>query len=124
MTTPETYTRHRASADRLIARYGGGAVLVRSVTTGGGPSDPSGGSTTETEYPVTYIETGYQVGLQDGTAIQAGDVLGVMAVPAGIVPKPIDKLKIGGVVHTLMDLRPVQPSPDAPVLQFAFQARR
>ena len=123
MTGPETYARHRAAADRLIARYGGGAELLRTETTGGGPSDPTGGTTTTTAYPVQFMETGYQLGNLDGTFIQSGDVLGVMAVPATITPALTDKLRLRGRDFTLVDLQPVQPSPDAPVLQFAIQAR-
>lgn len=122
MTTPETYARHRATADRLIARYGGAAVLVRRGEGGGDPWNPEPGP--DELYPVTYVETGYQVGLHDGTLIQTGDVLGVMAVPDGVTPRPVDRLRIGGVDHSLADVKPVQPSPDAPVLQFSFQARR
>tara|TARA_R100000935_G_scaffold55922_1_gene86528 strand:- start:6816 stop:7184 length:369 start_codon:yes stop_codon:yes gene_type:complete len=122
MIRPETYTRHRETADRLIARYGGGAVLVQKGELTGPSYDPVQGPDVET--PVRYIETGYQVGLHDGTLIQTGDVLGVMAVPISVTPLPVDKLRIDGLDHSLFDVRPIQPSPDAPVVQFSFQARR
>jgi hypothetical protein len=122
VTTRETYTRHLATADRLIARYGGGAVLLKKGPLTGPSYDLIYGP--DIEVPVTYVEIGYQVGLQDAALILTGDLLGVMAVPAGATPQPADRLKIGDAVHTLVDVKPLQPSPDAPVLQFSFQARQ
>ena len=125
MTTPETYARHRATADRLIARYGGGAVLVR-MEGGAEPQNPwdPPGDATPVAYPVQFIETGYQLDYQAGTLIQAGDVLGVIAAPASITPLLSDTFRHKGMDYTIVDLKPVQPSPDALVLQFAIQARR
>ena len=126
MITPETYTRHRATADRLIGRYGGAAVLVRIVRGTIDPDQPWIPVTdVEVLTPVSYIETGYQVGLHDGTLIQSGDVLGVMAVPATVTPTvAVDRLRVGGADYLLLDVKPIQPAPGAAVLQFAFQARR
>lgn len=124
MVTPDTYTRHRATADRLIARYGGAAALVRIVPGTPDPSQPWIPVTDEEVLtPITYVETGYEVGLHDGTLIHSGDILGVMAVPAGIIPTvAVDRLRVGGADYLLLDVKPVQPG--AVVLQFAFQARR
>ena len=124
MITPETYTRHRATADRLIGRYGGAAVLVRIVR--GVQVNPwdDPPEAEEVAYSVQFIETGYQFDNLDGTLIQSGDVLGIIAVPANITPNLTDTFRLRGHDYTLIDLKPVQPSPGAVVLQFAIHARR
>ncbi len=125
MLASETYERHRATADRLIARYGGGAELVRieGGTPPQNPWDPPGDQQ-EVLYSVQFIETGYAIDHMAGTLIQTGDVIGVIAVPASITPALTDKLRLRGQDFHIMDVKPVQPAPGAPVLQFAIQARR
>lgn len=125
MLTSETYERHRATADRLIARYGGGCSLVR-IEGGEIPQNPwdPPGDQQEVLYPVQFIETGYAIDHQAGTLIQTGDVVGVIAVPATITPALTDRLRLRGHDFSIMDVKPVQPAPGALVLQFAIQARR
>ena len=119
---PETYQRHRSTADRLITRYGGTAVLLQRGEQTGPDYAPEYGPDIET--PVTYIETGYDITLHPDTAIQAGDVVGVMAVPSDVTPRPTDSLIVDGLEYRFMEMTPVQPSHDARVILFKFQARR
>jgi hypothetical protein len=123
MATPETYTRHRATADRLLTRYGGAATLVQEaegetydVETGTYIRDP------DLEYATQFIATAYDETLHEGFLVMPGDVLGIMAVPtSNPTPKPADKLKLSGVVHLIIGIKTVQPA--ATVLQYAVQAR-
>ena len=118
------HTRHQSTATRLITRYGGAAALVRME--GGVQVNPWDDPPDEAEvaYSVQFIETGYQFDNLDGTLIQSGDVLGIIAVPASITPNLTDTFRLRGHDYTLIDLKPVQPSPGAVVLQFAIHARR
>lgn len=117
---PETYQRHRRTADRLIAKYGRDAYLVREGEPGGEPWDPQPG--VDELFPIQFVETGYQVGLHTDTLIERGDLLGMMAVPADVTPELSDRLRVDGVDHSLVDLKPIRPGESA--LAFAFQARR
>ena len=115
--------RMRRHADRLIATHGGPAAIIRME--GSEPQYPwdPPGEPAEVAYPVRYIETGYQAGYHDQTLIAAGDVLGIMAVPATITPKPLDVLRIGAVEYRVQDVKPMQPDSSGAVICFSFQAR-
>ena len=60
--------------------------------------------------------------MHDGTLSQAGDKLGVINVPADVVPKPFDILRIAGTDYTLQDVQPIEPG-DV-LFQYAVQGRR
>lgn len=116
--------RAKALADRLCRDHGGAAELVRTTVGdgSGNPWDPL--PTIDELHPVSYIETGYQVGLHDAELVQSGDLIGVLAVPADIVPKPIDRLRVPGRsgAFTLLDLKPLTTNGGA-VICYSFQAR-
>lgn len=118
-------TRARSTADRLFARYGGAMSPVRleGGTPPQNPWDPPG-EQEQVLYPVQIIETGYQQDYHAGTLIQAGDRLGMMAVPASVTPVLSDRLRIDGDDYMLLELRPVQPAPDGETVAYAYQARR
>jgi len=115
-------TRARAIADRLIARHGGAAVLVRTEGGPQNPWDPPGGG--DVLYPVTIIEAVYQRDYHPDGLIQAGDKLGTMAVPATVTPELSDRLRLDGVDFNIMELTAIQPAPDGVVVAFGFVARR
>ena len=53
--------------------FGQLGAVRRTVTTGGGPSDPTGGSTTVTDYPARFALLPVEQKDIDGTFIKAGD---------------------------------------------------
>ncbi len=72
MSTP--YTRGAALADRILGSdKGETGAIRRTVTTGGGPSDPSGGTSTTTDYPCRLAAFPVDQRDIDGTFIKAGD---------------------------------------------------
>ena len=121
MAQVAVFERAKRASTRLLSRHGKEADIVRIEVTGGGPSDPDGGEETEILHPVAFIETGYQVGLHDGTLIQAGDKLGVINVPPDVTPVPFDILRLAGKDYTLIDVKPVEPG-DV-LFQYAVQGR-
>ena len=115
--------RAKSAADRILARYGGEAELVRLESTPEPVNpwdDPS--ETVEVVLPVQTIESGYSIDHVGNTLIQAGDVMVVIASEAQ--PALTDKLRLRGRDHTIIDIKPVQPAPGGPVAHYAIHARR
>lgn len=110
------YSRLRATADRLIARFGVEAVLVRA------------GGIDETTYPVVHlpetrepcvvIRDTYSAVERSGTLIEEGDVKLLIAVTQ-VPPTTADRLEVQGVTYALQSVEPVQPGP----VVLLYQAR-
>lgn len=117
------FNRAKSAADRILARYGGQAELVRIESTSEpqSPWDPPS-QTVEVMHPVQTIETGYSIDHMNGALIQAGDVMVVIA--SDIEPLLSDTLRLRGRVHMIVDIKPVQPAPGGPVAHYAIHARR
>ena len=115
------YTRSKASADRLITRFGQSATLRRPSTTGAAynptPGDPD-------NHPVTVVTLDYSTSEIDGTRILATDRRVLMAKRSlAIEPTSSDKLVIGGVSYSIIP--PVKPlSPGGVVVLYELQARK
>ena len=112
------YSRPRATAERLIAKFGQAATLRRTVS-GGTPYDP----TTDTVgYPCTIVVQSYADALIDGTRIKRGDKK-VMVSTKGLTIEPTtsDALVIGGVSHELAMVKPMAPG--GTVVLWEVQAR-
>lgn len=68
------YTRGAALADRILGSdKGETGAIRRTVVAGGGPSSPTGGTTTVTEYPCRLAAFPVDQKDIDGTFIKAGD---------------------------------------------------
>ena len=118
-----TLNRAKSAADRILARYGGEAELVRLESTPEPVNpwdDPS--ETVEVVLPVQTIETGYSIDHMNGTLIQAGDVMVVIA--SDVEPLLSDTLRLRGRGFMIVDIKPVQPAPGGPVAHYAIHARR
>ena len=112
------YTRALETADRLIARYGQDAALIR--LTGTPPVNPwDDPSQIEETLLVKFIETGLTEDLQGSTLIQAGDVVGL--IESGFQPRLTDKFMLRGVIYSLIDVQPMQPG--GPLLATRIVAR-
>ncbi len=104
----ELYGRHQNRLDRLLSVYGGDADIVRSVNTGT-EFDPVW---VDTEYPVTFLETGYTREERGGDLVPVSGIAGHIKVDASIVPVISDNLKVSGVTYSITSIVGVHPSPD------------
>lgn len=111
--------RAKATSERLIARHGGAAVLVREGSPPVNPWDPPAGE--PDEIPVTFLEGGFEIDLINGTLVQAGDVLGVMG--GNTAPLISDRLQWRGRDHVLVGIHPIQPDGDGPPVHWRLHAR-
>lgn len=113
------YSRPRATAERMIARYGQSAAIRR--TTRSGPEfDPI---TTFADFACKAVALEYSNREIDGTRIRAGDAK-VFISTAGltIAPSESDALVIGGVTHEIVVVKPLSPA--GVVVFYEVQARR
>lgn len=113
------YGRSRATAERLIKRFGQSAVLRRStVGAGHNPSAP-----TQTDYAVQIMVSEYAVYHRDGTVIKAGDKKVIVSTEGlSVEPVTTDKLLIESVVHSVVAVDKLSPGGTA--VMFTLQCRR
>lgn len=109
------YSNLKATADRLIARFGKPATLI-SFTSSGPDFDPV---ITETETAITLVETGYSLTNRNESLVQAGDK--IWLVQAAAAPSLSDKIELDGTRYNMVDIQPVAPG--ATTLLFEVQAR-
>jgi hypothetical protein len=116
------YGRSKATADRLIARFGQAAVLRRPGAPSGPVYDPTPGE--PTDYACTIVVLAYDNREIDGTRILSTDKKVLLSKGSlAIEPALSDKLVIGGTEHAIVD--PIQPlSPGGVVVLYQVQARR
>lgn len=118
------YDRTKATATRLITRYGQTAVLKHSNTSGPAYDPVISGPVT---HNVTIVVTGYS-----NYEIGQGRVLAsdkkVMMAATGVEPQYTDKLAIGGVDHSIIGpdegngIKPLAPG--GVVVMYELQCRR
>lgn len=113
------YLRPRATAERLIKRYGQRAQLRRS-TSSGPEFDPI---VTLANHDCRIAILAYEEKQIDGTRIRASDKLVYMSTEKlTIEPTESDALVIGGIVHEIVTVKPLSPA-DV-VMFYEVQARR
>lgn len=113
------YARSKATADRLIARFGQSATLRRQTNTGTSYQP----TITTTDYACTIVVLDYDLREIDGARVLATDKKVLLAKGSlAIEPTTADKLLIGGVAHSLIDVRPLSPA--GTVVLYQLQARR
>jgi nucleoside-diphosphate-sugar epimerase len=115
------YANSRATAERLLARFGQVGAIER-VTPGGGPAHNPGPSTT-TSYPATLVALDYSDRERDGTLIQTGDRK-VLISTAGlsITPTSADRIVIQGSRFEIVNLNPLDPA--GTVVMWQVQVRQ
>ena len=103
------YARPRATAERLVTRFGMAMVLIRTTV---GEYDPSTGEleTTAAEYDATGVKLDYEQKDIDGTLVKEGDQRVLMAPSLAISPQTNDQLEIGTVTWTVVASRPLNPA--------------
>ncbi|MAW87167.1 MAG: hypothetical protein CMJ42_11615 [Phyllobacteriaceae bacterium] len=95
-----------ASANRVIARYGRAAKLLRETVTGGDEWDPE---TTTAEHDVTVALVDFTADERSGTVIAETDRKAILSV-AGLTidPKPSDRLQVDGVTYVVAAVHKVE----------------
>jgi hypothetical protein len=114
------YAEAKADADEMIAEFGQTGKLRRPTTTG--PAyDPTEGS--PSDKACTFVVLGYTNREIDGSRVLASDKKVLLAKGSlAIEPTTSDKLLIGGVVHSIVDVSPL--SPGGTVVFYEMQVRR
>lgn len=113
------YTRSRATAERLIAKFGAAATLTRKTVTGEG-YDPS---ISTTDHAVTAVAVAYEVGEIDGVRVLASDRKVLVSTKGlEVEPQPGDVLTISGAAHAVVSVKPLAPG--GVVVMWEAQARK
>lgn len=113
------YSRARATAERLIAKFGQ-AGAVKRIT----PPDPVyGGDPVVTSYPATLVPMAYEARYIDGTVIQTGDMqIYISAVGLPIEPTVGDVVTVNGADYAIIKGDPNKYDGVTPVV-FIVQGR-
>jgi len=109
------YSQIKATADRLINRFGKDAVLVTTTTTG--PAfDPT---VTEVTTDIILAEIGYSLTNRNESLVQAGDKVWLVQADAEV---PLDaKIRLDGTDYSMVDVQPLNPG--GTVLLYEVQGR-
>lgn len=101
------YARARATAERLISKFGTTGAIRRTVQSG--PSyDPV---LTDTDYPCTLVILEIDISKVDGTLIQQGDRMVYVSTQGLTIEVTVsDKLVIAGKEHVIKQCRPLSPA--------------
>ena len=93
------YTRTRATAERLIARFGQAGIIRRMVKSG-----PEWDPTIEpTDYPCTLVEAEFSIGMVNGSTVLSSDKrMYVSTQGLAIEPTITDQVVIGTDVLTIV----------------------
>ena len=113
------YTRTRATAERLIARFGQTGTLRRTVS----DSDPFNPTQTTTDYSCTFAVLDYAQKDVDGTLIKQTDQMVYLSTSGlSVTPTTTDRLVAGGAVLTVVNVKPLSPA--GTVVFYELQVRR
>lgn len=101
------YARSRATAERLIAKFGTTGTIRRTVQSG--PSYDL--VLTDTDYPCTLVTLEIDISKVDGTLIQQGDRMVYVSTQGLTIEVTVsDKLVIAGKEHVIKQCRPLSPA--------------
>tara|TARA_R100001369_G_scaffold86440_1_gene120952 strand:- start:542 stop:898 length:357 start_codon:yes stop_codon:yes gene_type:complete len=114
------YDAKARKAKQMLTKRGQAAQVARSVTSGGGPSDPSGGSTTTTRYDVRLAVFPIEIERIDGTNIFSGDYR-LICSTAEVELKLSDKIECSEGTLTIADLG--RFAPDGTIIFYDMVAR-
>lgn len=112
--------RMQSLATRLLDKYGSTVTLVRA---GGKVWDPVLGENVwqpEAEIPLTAVPVPVNVGLVNGTTIQAGDM--VVRADYSVLPKIEDKVDFGGERWSVVGIQKKMVNDD--VVAWFIQVRK
>ncbi|MFK0163498.1 hypothetical protein [Rhizobium sp. NPDC090279] len=113
------YDRTRATAARLIAKFGGKGSL-RRISNTGLDYDPA---QTSEDFACSLVDLDHSQAHVADTLIQRGDRMVYLSTEGlSITPALADKVLIGGVEHAIVDIQPL--SPGGAVVFWQLQVRR
>lgn len=114
------YARSRATADRLITRFGQQGAIRRAGAPSGDPWNPTPG--TSTDHACILVVLDYAASEIDGTLIRATDrKVYVAAGGLAIEPMESDRVVIGGAALEIVRVTTLAPAGVA--VYFELQAR-
>lgn len=113
------YGKARATAERLIAKFGQRGSLRRIVNSG--PDyDPV---QTREDFPCSLVDLEQSQAHVSDTLVQRGDrTVYLSTEELSITPTLADKMLIGGAEHAIVDIQPL--SPGGTVVFWQLQVRR
>jgi hypothetical protein len=104
--TAFNYARSKATADRLISKFGQTVAIRRTSSTG----DAWNPTQTTTDYAATAAIVDYTNQERAGSLIEETDRKAIIAVGAlAIEPKPGDALVVSSVAYPIIRVDPVNP---------------
>ncbi|SCB52460.1 hypothetical protein [Rhizobium lusitanum] len=113
------YDRARATAERLIAKFGQKGS-VRRIRSAGPDYDPVQMSE---DFLCSFVDLDQSQAHIADTLIQRGDRMVYLSTEGlSITPTLADKMLIGGVEHAIVDIQPL--SPGGTVVFWQLQVRR
>jgi hypothetical protein len=113
------YARTRATAERLIARFGQTGALRRMVSNG----DVFNPELVATDYACTFAVLDYAKRDIDGTLIRQTDQQIYLSTQGlTVVPDVTDKVVVGGSPMTIINVAPIAPSGAA--VYYELQVRK
>jgi hypothetical protein len=114
------YDAKARKAKSMLKKRGQTAQVARSVTTGGGPSDPSGGISVVFRYPVRLAVFPIEMDRIDGTNIFSGDYR-LICSTAEVDLKLSDRIECSEGTLTIADLGKF--APDGTIIFYDMVAR-
>lgn len=113
------YARTRATAERLIARFGQTGALRRTTS----DNDPFNPTQTTTDYPCTFAVLDYAKKDVDGTLIKQTDQMVYLSTAGlAVAPETTDRLVVAGSPLTVVNVKPLSPA--GVVVFWELQVRR
>jgi hypothetical protein len=113
------YARPRATADRLIKRYGMAGKLIRAKERD--PYDPNPAEGFD-EYPCRVVVTEFSLRDRESSLIEANDrKLLIAAEGLAVEPKGEDRIEVGGASFEIVAVMPLKPADTA--ILYTVQAR-
>lgn len=111
---PFDYTKSRATAERLIKRFGQPATLLRkTIIPGGGTEfDPQPEQVIVESFALTVVDINTEIrpaGLDDPAPLTKHSIL--IAPDAGVEPSEADRVSYQGREHGIAAVRRVSPGP-------------
>lgn len=99
------YTRAKATAERLIDRFGQDVTLRQTTSSG----DPWAPTLTETDTTVKVVDLNRRERDASGTLVGVTRRTLYVSTSAGVTPAKGDKMVIGGTEHEIDEVRPLAP---------------
>lgn len=116
------YTATRATAERLLERFGRSVSLRRTTVSGGDAWNPGGGTATTVNHAATAVVTEYDAREIDGTLIRREDRRVILSTEGlSVTPATSDKVVVGATVYAIVNVAPLEPG--GTVVLYEIQAR-